>query len=106
MISSVVVPDGNAVEFDIEWHDMDGVAEIPTSVRYQVFDFLTRASVSDIVTVSPVAATMSVIVPGSDLPAGATNRRRLVVQIEATYSAGDTHTADVDIVVARGYSWT
>ena len=106
MRSALIVPEGNAVQIAVQWHDMDGAAEIPTSVRYQVFDFLTRASVSDIVNVSPVAATMSAIVPGDDLPAGPTNRRRLVVQIEATFTSGDKHTADVDIVVARGYSWT
>lgn len=106
MRSAVVVPEGNAVQVAVEWHDMDGVPEVPASVRYQVFDYDSRAKASEIVSVSPVTASMEITIPGTDLPAGSALRRRLTIQLEATYAGGDKHTEDVGIYVAKGFAWT
>ncbi len=101
---SVRIPNGNAVAVSVSWFNTAGVAEIPTAGRYQVFDYETRASASSIVTLSGMAAIMNFVVAGSSLPGNSTPSRRLVIDVEATFSAGDKDTATLSVYVMRGYT--
>lgn len=101
---SVRIPNGNAVAVTVSWFSTAGLAEIPASVRYQVFDYETRASASPIVILSGQAAVMNFVVAGSNLPGNSTPSRRLVIDVEATFSAGDKDTATLSVYVMRGYT--
>lgn len=101
---SVRIPNGNAVAVTVSWFSAAGAAEIPTSVRYQVHDFEERASVGSIVVVPSPAAVMNFVVPGTNLPGNSTPSRRLVINVEATFAAGDIDTATLSVYVMRGYT--
>ncbi len=100
---SVRIPNGNSVAMTANWVTTAGVAEIPTSVRYQVFDYESRASVSPVVVLSGLAAVMNFVVPGANLPANSTPVRRLEVATEATFASGDPDTVTSTVYVMRGY---
>lgn len=97
---------GNAVEIDVEWHDLSGDPEVPTQVIYQVFDSLTGDAVSDQETLTNIGADMSFVVPGDDLPSGVKEVRSLVIQIRATFAAGDTHTEQVRVDVRKVFEFS
>lgn len=103
-----VISSGNSIEVPITWRDMLGVASAPLSVRYQVFDALTGASVSPLVVVDDPAASMNIRVPGNYLPIGSGNNERLlIVQLQGEFeTAADIHTEFVEILVKKVFTFT
>src|SRR5690606_28138616 len=61
---------GNAVEIEIEWHDMAGEPEAPIAVVYEVFERGGAAISGSYATVPDPAAEMTIVVPGAALPGG------------------------------------
>ncbi len=110
---SIVVPGGNPVDLVGTWyHRSSGEPRAPTAVRFQVFDYETKANLGaqQVVDVELLAATMRFTVPGAALPgpAGAgdpRDRRRLLVKVEALFGLGDPHTEYFDVFTERGVPW-
>lgn len=83
---------GDSVEVDVNWKDMQGTASIPSTVEYRVFDERTGAAVSPLTTVSGPAASMTIPIPASHLPANTEEMRLLAIQVRATFPVGDADT--------------
>jgi hypothetical protein len=102
-----IISHGNSVEIPITWRDMRGLAATPLSVQYQVFDALTGANVSPLVTVDDSASSMEIRVPGSHLPVGGLPERLLVIQLQAEFeTADDVHTEFIEILVKKVFTFT
>jgi len=106
MISStaIVVTAGNSIELSIDWFDTDNVAQTPDAVQYQVFDWRTDESVSEIVDVADLSESMTFLIPASNIPGYANKQRRLVIQIQGTFSP-DVHIELFPIVVQNSYQF-
>lgn len=101
---TIVIPNGNSLTIAVTWSDPAGVPEVPTEVVYRVFDRLTGTPIAVAQTVPSPAADMEFSIPGSALPGDASNRRHLVVQVQAEFaSPTDIHTATLDVFVKRVY---
>jgi hypothetical protein len=91
---------GQSVRADLVWHDMDGDPETPTEVSYRVFDYPAGTPIAAAVSVDDPASTMSIVIPPASLPQGASNKRKIQVVIEATFSNGQKMPA-IGIVTVR-----
>lgn len=104
---AIVIPDGNPMVVSVDWLQANDVPSAPDTVRYQVFDFDSRAPTSPIVAVPAVSESMSFAVPPEYLPAVPTvSRKRYAVAIEAVFPLGGKHTEVVDVYVSRGFAFT
>jgi hypothetical protein len=98
---------GNSIEVDATWLDTDGLPATPLSVRYQVFDALSGAAQSPLVTVPNPASSMEIRVPGNHLPVGSGVERYLIVQLQAEFeTAADVHTELIEVLVKKVFTFS
>lgn len=101
MLSESVIIAGGVVSLSVQWFDMQGVAEFPSVVTYQLFDQRSGESLSAVVTVDNPTASMTFLVPTSGI-AVPVNQRRVVIQVTGTFEVG-SHTEHVFITIQRRY---
>jgi hypothetical protein len=97
---------GNSIDLTVVWTSKAGEAEVPSAVRYQVFDAKDNRPVSEIVPVddleSGLESNMTFTVPGSNLPANNLPKRKLLIKVEGTFtSENDTHAVPFELYVRR-----
>ena len=85
-IASEKIWAGEPLGCNLAWHDYVGVAEIPASVAYRVFDAVTEAALTASIAVADPDDVMFFVIPAASLPIGAyTPSRRVLVVITATF---------------------